>query len=250
MDLEAITIKDEKLCHQYCNCEKLWKCCQIGYKSGDSLSPSAPWVSLLCQVNRLWDTPELAVTPLTTQCRSGWDFWSKGLHVPCFDWDHRRVLEDANWIPFKQVGMYSSHAPSNTGAFGPWDHIQPEQTKTPLKVLVCRHGPQHKQFPLYNFASIGQHWIEIILHSQYWIGQKKGYIFLFPSVQCRVCLVQEGAGWYFLLAKHLSCVLLRWQSCFTKVHRKCKHDPDLQRDLFSCMERMLCFIFPSKPFLV
>lgn len=31
----------------------------------------------------------------------GWDFWSKGLHVPCFDCDHRQVLEGVKWIPFK-----------------------------------------------------------------------------------------------------------------------------------------------------
>lgn len=42
MDLEAITppVKTGELGHQYCNCQKLWKCCQTGYKSGESQSPS------------------------------------------------------------------------------------------------------------------------------------------------------------------------------------------------------------------
>lgn len=57
MDLEAITVKNGKLCCQYYNCEKLWKCCQTHYKSGDSLSLSAPQVSLPCQVNGQWETP-------------------------------------------------------------------------------------------------------------------------------------------------------------------------------------------------
>lgn len=40
--------------------------------------------------------------PLSWLCLyQGWDFWSKGLHVPCFDCDHRWVLEDVKWIPFK-----------------------------------------------------------------------------------------------------------------------------------------------------
>jgi len=59
MDLEAIIVKAGKLCHWYCDYQELWKCCQMGCKSGESLSPSGPQMPLWSQANRRQESPEL-----------------------------------------------------------------------------------------------------------------------------------------------------------------------------------------------
>lgn len=177
MDLENIMVKAGKWRSQYCNCEKLWNCCQIGYKSGNSLSPSGPKgftpgkqvvgdpragcvsISNFMQIR-------MGLLKQVSPCAMLW-LWSQrsfgGRELDPFQTNGSALQSCSQWCRGIQcMGSHPSSGPPEV--WPPW--------------RACAGIAINTNISNSTVLLTGWHWIK--LHSLCWIRQKDGYLFLPP----------------------------------------------------------------------